>query len=228
MKHYIKVDSFAFDECNGILNLKLYFDIQFGQNEEQGLNGWYSDLQFKRVAIDTQETFICSNDPSELATIFTPNKQDVGELFDETYYYINSGGELVKSARRCWNLLIDLKSTSLTGALCSLTDFKESLLFFFVEVEGEYPDSIQSCMNIPKEIMFTLYDKDALEDTVFESMAMVKDLSCCTDFDTSSSINILYLLAFESAIGANKWLDAIRFWNLIHSQIVEIKKCNCS
>lgn len=236
MEHYIKVDNYTFDRTDPTkLNISLYFDTLEGSDTTPNRRGFYVDLKFKSVAIDTDKSFICSSEPSSIATVININ--DIGTQRDERYRYYD-GNDYVTSSRRIVEIHLDLSDTSLNGVLSTIRSFNDTLLFFFVEVEGmEDSDGNKLDYNAvegsyiweqPKSIMFSLYNPIALHNFIYESMLSSMDLSCCQCIDCSSANNVVFLNGFESSIHLGRWRDSIKFWNLIHDRkYVNNKGCNC-
>ena len=219
MEHYIKLDNYHFDHVKKLLSFTIYFDIE----EEHGA---YSLLDFDTISIDTEKTFVCSNEPSHIATTFSV--VDTGVVKDETYYKIVDGSGKT-SVRREWNITIDLNDLDLNGALAGTQNFINSLLFIYVSLKGDYTvDSLSWIKKQPKYIMFALYDYKSLYELIFNKIAENIDLDCCTCLDICAANNIVFLNALEASLSMERWQDAIKFWNLLHNTATQrVKSCNC-
>lgn len=235
MEHYIKVEYYRFDEVKGLLSLKLYFDIEEGsQKEDEGTlipnTGWYSGLEFESIQIDTQNSFVCSTEASTQATTIT--SENIGEMYTEQYYKY-TGDALVLSTRKVWDITINLNEVT-SGVLSSLRNYKDSLLFIFVNVKGNYkiPDQYEGWITQqPMSVMFSLYDYKELYNLVYSKLSNSVSNDSCTCFDKCAANAIILLNGVESSLRLERWRDAIQFWKPLHrdtdSKIYNPKRCNC-
>lgn len=228
MEHYIKINKYAFDTNNPKkVMVEVYFDLEEGSDTTNNNQGYYTNLTFKSVHVDTQKTFICANDWSSLATSIDYTNSSA--VTDEQYSYLD-GSSVITSSRRKLNIVIDLDDINLNGVLSTETTFEDKLLFFFVTVEGNYNAHAQSYIaQQPKTLMFSLYDPRRLYNLIYNNLLGSMDLDCCTCLDCNSVNNIVFLHGLESALQIGKWQDAVKYWKLLHADhnMIRAKSCNC-
>lgn len=163
------------------------------------------------IYIDTQKTFVCSNEPSDSASKIELNPDGIIESNDTLTI---EGGCVTKVT----DFEIDLPS--ITAGVVSTLDINNDMLFLFIDDINQ--DSIDYTIRIvlEQQSFYTLLFKQIHKDIVATG---------CCDIPQSAADIALMFEAFQLSLLTKDFRRAVYYWNELHggNNLSITAKCNC-
>lgn len=163
------------------------------------------------IYIDTQKSFVCSNEPSSSASKIELNPKSISESTDTLTI---QGGCVVKII----DFEVDL--ATITAGVVSTLDIDNDMLFLFID-------------NISQEdIAYTLrvvLEQKSFYNLIFKQIHKDIATTNCCDVPQSAADLALMFEAFQLSLLTKDFRRAVYYWNELHggNNLSITAKCNC-
>lgn len=175
---------------------------------QAAVNDKFADCYFTGIYIDTQDTFICTNEPSITA------KND---------------GIDIPLANHCKTINPDTNGNIDLGSFIRTLDAKNDMFFVFLEADaGDTDVSGWTDQEKQSTIVGIIFSKTELQKIVFKQ---IKDVACQDRCNTTCHdvLPILWYKAFQLSGTGDLVKDSIKYWKLIHNtEISTSNNCSCN
>lgn len=167
----------------------------------------FADCYFTGIYIDTQNTFVCTNEPSAIA------KDD---------------GINIPLASHCKAINPDTNGNIDLSTFIRTFDAKNDMFFVFLEADAGSTD-VSGWTDAEKQstVVGIIFSKVELQKTVFNQ---IKNVACQDKCNTTCQdvLPILWYKAFQLSGTGDLVKDSIKYWNLIHNTNISVTSNNCS
>lgn len=175
---------------------------------QAAVNDKFADCYFTGIYIDTQDTFICTNEPSTTA------KND---------------GIDIPLASHCKTINPDTNGNIDLGSFIRTLDAKNDMFFVFLEADAGNTD-VSGWTDQEKQstIVGIIFSKTELQKNVFKQ---IKDIACQDRCNTTCHdvLPILWYKAFQLSGTGDLVKDSIKYWKLIHNtNSITTNNCSCN
>lgn len=165
----------------------------------------FADCYFKNIYIDTQDTFVCTNEPSTIAS-----------------------EDKVTLEAHCKEINPDTNGNIDLSSFIRTFDAKNDMFFVFLEADPGNTD-MSGWTDAEKQTMVVgiIFSKNELQKNVF---SQIKNVACQDRCNTTCQdvLPILWYKAFQLSGSGDLIKDSIKYWNLIHQSNNNVTTNNCS
>lgn len=168
----------------------------------------FANCYFKGIYIDTQDSFICTNEPSDIA------KND---------------GKDIPLTDHCKAINPDTNGNIDLTSFIRDFDVKNDMFFVFLEADPGNTD-VSGWTDAEKQstVVGIIFSKVELQKTVFNQ---IKNVACQDKCNTTCQdvLPILWYKAFQLSGTGDLVKDSIKYWKLIHNNnITTTNNCSCN
>lgn len=175
---------------------------------QASVNDKFADCYFTGIYIDTQNTFVCTNEPSVTAK--------------------NDGIDIPLTSH-CKEINPDTNGNIDLGSFIRTFDAKNDMFFVFLEADAGSTD-VSGWTDAEKQstVVGIIFSKVELQKTVF---SQIKNVACQDKCNTTCKdvMPILWYKAFQLSGTGDLVKDSIKYWKLIHNtEISTSNNCSCN
>lgn len=188
--------------------------------------------------IDLDNTFVCSNQPSTLATFYSVptswtdwtsttvgsnteyTKTDSTLGITTTYTVVTATNKIIEVE----NAILDLSDALISGCV-STVDINNNMFFVFAEIDGATVSGVRT----GEYAIGTVFDQNTLYRSIFNIIhKSITTNKCCSIPQEAENITLLFE-AFIFALATGDVRKAIYYWNKLKSNnIITTNTCNCN
>lgn len=163
------------------------------------------------IYIDTQKSFVCSNEPSSSASKIELNPKSISESTDTLTI---QGGCVVKIT----DFEVDL--ATITAGVVSTLDIDNDMLFLFIDNISQGDIAYTLRVVLEQKSFYNLIFKQIHKD--------IATTNCC-DVPQSAADLALMFEAFQLSLLTKDFRRAVYYWNELHggNNLSITAKCNC-
>ena len=163
------------------------------------------------IYIDTQKSFVCSNEPSSSASKIELNPKSISESTDTLTI---QGGCVVKIT----DFEVDL--ATITAGVVSTLDIDKDILFLFIDNISQEDIAYTLRVVLEQKSFYNLIFKQIHKD--------IATVNCC-DVPQSAADLALMFEAFQLSLLTKDFRRAVYYWNELHggNNLSTTAKCNC-
>lgn len=168
----------------------------------------FANCYFKGIYIDTQDSFICTNEPSAMA------RED---------------GINIPLTDHCKAINPDTNGNIDLSGFIRTFDAKNDMFFVFLEADAGNTD-VSGWTDAEKQsiVVGIIFSKVELQKTVF---SQIKNVACQDRCNTTCQdvLPVLWYKAFQLSGTGDLVKDSIKYWKLIHNtEISTSNNCSCN